>query len=604
VTTLAFDTETRGLDWFDKDHRAFLVSWADETCPEGKVAQIDDPEGVAAFREAVDRADRLVAHNLAFDVHHVREALGLDLLTLGKPVVDTDHLARVVVPERGAGAKKDDEDATVGFKLKNLGTTYVRKDAGEAEQVIIQLSKSVDIKLRSTGGYYDTFRAFREQMEEYARIDSELAFKLLPILEAKLTPSNSKCWELERAATPTIIQAEQRGVALDQEKVVPLVVDYTARREVAHDAVVKVLGDGVLGAVDDPDDKDSAAGLRDALLRLGVPLHRTTPKGDTLATNQFALQEFAGDFPVITDIFEYRTASKFLSTYLQPMVGRETVHPSFWQIGAWTGRMSCSRPNMQNIPVRAGSEVREMFVPRPGYSFVVCDFDSIELRLLAYYLANDRFKALIEGGADVFAMLAAEVYGPSGPLATQGYGPDPDSYRKGTEGEKLRSNAKNTTYAITYGAGAPRVADMLGISKDEAKKVNNMVKSWLPGYWDLAGPRGRIRKKVANSGYVTTIMGRKQPVKREKAYVGLNALIQGSAADIMKLAIAEVDRAVSTLGAHPVLFVHDEIVVECPTEYATECLDVVEAAMEASYDLSPALAVSGSIAHNSYAEGK
>jgi DNA polymerase I-like protein with 3'-5' exonuclease and polymerase domains len=153
------------------------------------------------------------------------------------------------------------------------------------------------------------------------------------------------------------------------------------------------------------------------LLDHGVPLHRRVKSCDhgdagcscPFTTNKFALQEFASDFPVIAALQQYRTAGKFLSTYLNPMDERDVVHPSFWPVGAWTGRMSCTRPNLQNIPVRGegSGELREMFVPRPGHCFVVSDYDQIELRLLAHYLHSDSFKEKIERGDDVFAELAA-----------------------------------------------------------------------------------------------------------------------------------------------------------------------------------------------------
>lgn len=574
MRTVAFDTETRGLDWFDPDQRAFLVSWADEAGSHH--AAIDDQAGMSKFRQAIDSADRLVAHNLAFDVHQLRATTGIDLLASGKHLVDTDHLARVTLPERAIGDGG-------GYRLKDLAATYVGADSKDSETHMAELAESAGIKLKSNGGYYDTWRAYPEQVEHYAREDARITLELLKVLETKITERNQRCWDLERTVAPILISAEARGLAIDQEKVEPLRQEYERRAEEKRETVIAGLGESAL---------DGSKALLEALLELGVPLHRKTPTGE-LATHKFALAEFAGQFPVLDDLLEWRTAEKFLSTYIGPMVGRDTVHPSFWQMGAWTGRMSCSRPNMQNIPARAGNEVREMIVPRPGHCFVVCDYDAIEIRLLAYYLNSAEYVELIDSGADPHAWMASKIWGG-----------DPADYGKGTPGEKKRSEAKNVLFAIVYGAGGPRVADMLGIPLEESRALIRTIKTTLPRYLDLAGPRGRIRRTVETKGHVNTLMGRKQTVKRDKAYVGLNALIQGSAADIFKAGVIAATELCKPLDAHPVLFVHDELVMECPLEHADECLALTTKGMTEAHELKPRLAVSGCIAANNYAEGK
>lgn len=243
---------------------------------------------------------------------------------------------------------------------------------------------------------------------------------------------------------------------------------------------------------------------------------------------------------------------------------------------------------MQNIPKRAGKEVRSMFVPRPGHAFVVCDYDSIEIRLLAYYMANERFRQLIEDGHDPHAWMAAQIHGG-----------EPADFAKGTDGEETRNVAKNTLFAITYGAGAPRVSDMNQISREDAKALISKIKGSLPGYHRL---QGRIRKKVASVGHVNTLFGRKQIVKKDKAYVGLNALIQGSAADIMKQGLVHVASTVAEYGATPLLVVHDEVVVETPIENAERVLELTEQGMRDAYDLTPSLEVSGGVVTTNYAD--
>ncbi len=603
MSTLALDTETRGLEWFNPDHRAFLVSWADDTG--SYVERTDDPAGVARFKAAVMAADRLVAHNLSFDVHHVRESMGIDLLTLGKELLDTDLLARVALPERRFGADG-------GYKLKALAKTYLRADAQHAEDTIEALANGIGVKLKSNGGYYDVWRAYPNEMARYALLDAEYARDLLPILEAKLTDSMAKAWKLECEVAPILIRAEHHGVTVDQAAVLRLKAEYEPVAKAAHATVTTELGEAAL-------DGDDA--LCQALVEAGVPLYRRTEKTGKLATHKFALQEFEGDYPVLAALSEWRMAEKFLSTYIDPMVGRDVVHTSYWQMGAWTSRMSCSRPNMQNLPTRTeitDTKVREVFVPRPGHCFVVCDYDSIELRLLAHFLNDDEFKALIESGHDAFAWLASEVDGGK-----------PEDFIKGSAGEKRRSDLKDCTYAVIYGAGGGRIGDMLGLDpgpyyKDThpaitaareqgrqwpkvgwqnaaGKAVAKKVKATLPNYAKL---NKRIRSKIDSVGFVTSLGGHKQAVNRDKSYVGMNALIQGSAAAIFKQGVVCAVALNHATGAVPVLFVHDELVMEVPVEHAEECLFQTIAGMEAAYDLVPALKVSGSIAYSSYAAGK
>lgn len=598
---LAFDTETKGLDWFDKDQQAFMVSWADESG--AYAADLTDEDGVSRFREAVDRADYLVAHNLSFDVHQVRESIGLDLLELGKPLHDTDLMSRVMYPE---GQRKGERG---GHGLKNLAKIWISPDAADAEAHMFALADSSGIKMRQQGGYYDMYRAYPEVMSYYAEQDARITLDLYKLFASQISGRTADLYELERAVAPVLIRAEQRGVALDQEPVRKLRREWKAIQAEKFEYLSAELGEEALGG------PGSEAALIEALQKIGIPLYRKSNNGK-LETNRFALQEFEADFPQIQALFDYRRANKFLTTYIEPMVGRDVVHTSFRQIEAWTGRMSSVRPNMQNVPKAAGKEMRSMFVPREDHVFIVCDYEQVELRLLAYYLAGKSLIELIESGHDAFAWLAAEVKGG-----------DYEFYLKGNEGEPVRKDYKNVTYAICYGAGGPRVTDMLGLDpgpywddnhpaivearkKDrdwpkpgfqhhEARAVIAKVKAALPNYHKL---NKRVRDKIKDVGHVNTLFGRKQIVAKDKSYVGLDALIQGSAADIMKQGLVLVDEAVRPLGGIPLLVVHDEALVEVPKEYAEEAFQLTQQAMCNAHPLRPALTVEGSIVTTNYAD--
>lgn len=576
MTTIAFDTETHGLDWWAGEI-AFLGTWADGG-GDHYVAFLDSDDD-DLFEGVLSRAETLVAHNLKFDIHQVRETLDYDVLKSGAELHDTDLMARVVHPEmRSMG----------GFGLKPLGKVLLRENAADEDAAIKDMAKSIGLRtIKQAGAYYDVWRAYPEVMEQYARQDARMTYDLYELLSPQLKdPALARVYQLEMAVLPILVRAEQRGVRIDPDAVARLRAEFEPDLAKVREYLIAELGEPALGG------EGSTEALTEALLAIGVPLTEKTPTG-VLATNKFALSRFVKDFPQLEALEEYRTLSRFLSTYIGAVEGRDTVHCDFQQFEAWTGRMSCRRPNLQNFPKRAGKEVRSVFIPREGHAFVVCDYDSIEVRLLAYYLNDPDFSDLINSGHDPHAWMAANIWG--GEIS---------DYHKGTSGEAKRGLAKNILFAISYGAGAPRVMNMLmdadmPATREEAKSLISNIKGNLPGYYRLSK---RIRNKIEDVGYVNTIMGRKNIVNKDKSYVGMNALIQGSAADLMKQGLVNVDRAVKHLDGHPLLVVHDEVVIEVPTEHAEECLALTKAAMRAAYPLKPHLEVSGSVVTTNYAD--
>jgi DNA polymerase-1 len=603
---IAFDTETKGLAWHDPNEQAFLATWANET--DEYQADLSKPEEVAQFRAAIDEADVVVAHNLKFDLHMVRETLGFDP-SEGKILHDTDLMSRVLYPE---GQRKG---ARGGHGLKNLATVFLKADAADPEEAVKEMAKAIGLRtIKQTGAYFDVWRAYPDVMEEYARQDARYTFDLYDKFQSAIGDLG-RVYELEMAVLPILVRAEQRGVAVDQAKVAELKARFTEERGALGVQLAETFGEQALGG------EGSSDALTDALLDLGVPLTETTDTGK-LATNKFALQKFEKDFPILGELEEYRRYEKFLATYIGPMDGVEVIHPSFMQCGAWTGRMSCRSPNLQNWPKRASKEVRAVLVPRAGHAFVVADYESIEARLLAYYLNDQGYRDLYRGDHDPHAVMAANIFGGA-----------VEDYLKGTPGQPKRDISKNATYAIVYGAGAPRMVNMLidagydfkinmeharryageGTNvvmgtveqyiameqKAQAKALISKIKASLPNFYRL---QKRIKQKIESVGHVNTLFGRKQVVNPEKSYVGLNALIQGSAADIMKQGLVNVDAAVRDLGAHVLLVVHDEVVVEVPIDRAEECQRRVDEALTDAYQLDPPLSVESSITETSYAD--
>ncbi len=329
--------------------------------------------------------------------------------------------------------------------------------------------------------------------------------------------------------------------------------------------------------------------LREVLFeRLKIPT-RGVRRGKTgLSTDVDVLTRLAHEHPLPRKILEYRALSKLMSTYVDalpalvdPRTGR--LHTSFNQTVAATGRLSSSDPNLQNIPVRseAGRRIRAAFVAAPGCRLISADYSQIELRLLAH-LAED--PALIDAFAhdeDIHARTAREVFGQLAPA----------------EGRRL---AKVMNYGIVYGMGAGRAAREMGVTVAEAE-------AYIEGYFArYPGVRRFVDQTIATArerGYVATVLGRRRyfpelsardPAVRQFAErAATNTPIQGSAADLIKLAMLEVARRLRAAGlrAQLLLQVHDELVLEAPDAEAPRVVDLVREAMEGVWPLEVPLRV-------------
>lgn len=564
------DTETSGLDWFADDFPFIATSSGRERDKLYKFPQDNDK-----LRADILDADQLIFHNASFDIHMLVSAGVVTLEEiLGKRIEDTDLLARCVL-----GAQNGP------FGLKHLATLYVdsnaRAEEEAMEELMVQLGliKKVGQRTKPPCAYLTTWEAYPKAVEAYAIKDTRYTFELFFVLMQMANEDALKVYDLERRLMPTIIRMEHRGIRIEQARVESLRVEYELIRERSLHELERANDYQELNF-------SSPKQVADFLLGQGVPLTATTDKTGELRVDKWVLERFETSHPIVGTLLENRQAEKFLGTYIEPMVGREYVHTSLWQMGAGTGRMSCSRPNLQNIPQRSGTEVREIFIPRDGHCFLVADYSSIELRVLAYYMNSPELWDVINNG-DAFVW-----------LGTQIYGTDDQS-----QWPVKRQSLKNGFYAMTYGAGGPKLAATIGggMTPDEGRELARMMKATLgPEYRQLTS---KIQTAVSRGLPLKTLERRAQYIPTDKGYVGLNYLIQGSASDIMKRALILTSERLAVHGAYPLLPVHDEILAECPIENAEPALRELECAMVDACPEIP-MKVEGVICHNSYAEGK
>ncbi len=324
---------------------------------------------------------------------------------------------------------------------------------------------------------------------------------------------------------------------------------------------------------------------------LGLPAPVRYGKGKTISTAADVLDELSADHEIVRKVLEYRQLTKLKGTYvdalpalIDPRTGR--LHTSFNQTGAATGRLSSSNPNLQNIPIRTelGREIRAAFIPRDGWKLLVADYSQIELRLLAHFSGDPLLVEAFRNGEDIHTLTASEVLGIPPLMVSQ----------------EARRNAKAVNFGIVYGISGFGLAAQLGISRAEAEKY---IKNYFERY---AGVRKFIDATIAEvrqTGVTRTLMGRERPIPDINSRnanargfaerTAVNSPLQGTAADLIKLAMVRIDTVLESGGHRSALLlqVHDELVFECPPEEVDAVSKMVKHEMEGVYDLKVPLVV-------------
>jgi DNA polymerase-1 len=324
--------------------------------------------------------------------------------------------------------------------------------------------------------------------------------------------------------------------------------------------------------------------------RLKLPILKRTMKGRAPSTEADVLEKLRDKHPIIDSLLQYRELAKLKSTYLDalpplvdPADGR--VHTTFNQVAAATGRLSSVNPNLQNIPVRGetGRQIRKAFVPGdPDQVLLVADYSQIELRVLAHLSGDPALAEAFASDTDIHAATAGKVFGlPAEQVDAE-----------------LRRRAKVVNYGLAYGMNAYGLASRLGIPPDEAQEF---IDAYFQGFPNVKQFLEKQVAVAAAEGYTQTMLGRRRYLPELQSpnprirdlgrRMALNAPIQGSAADIMKLAMIRVDEATDPLPATMVLTVHDELVLEVQREAVDHVAEVVRKEMEGAYELSVPLRV-------------
>ena len=418
-----------------------------------------------------------------------------------------------------------------------------------------------------------------EQAAEYAAEDADVTMKLQQVLWEKLSkePTLEKLFkEMELPLLGVLSRMERRGVLIDSDAL------FLQSNEIANR--LSELEEQAYVLAGQPFNLASTKQLQEILFdKLGLPVIQKTPKGAP-STNEEVLEELAFSHELPKVLVEHRGLSKLKSTYtdkLPQMVNPQTgrVHTSYHQAVTATGRLSSSDPNLQNIPIRneEGRRIRQAFIAREGFTVVAADYSQIELRIMAHLSQDQGLINAFTQGKDIHRSTAAEIFGVALDEVTS----------------EQRRNAKAINFGLIYGMSAFGLSRQLGIGRTDAQSYMDLYFKRYPGVQTFMH---NIREKAKAQGYVETLFGRRlylpdinssNGMRRKAAErVAINAPMQGTAADIIKRAMIQLDQ---TLQNDPdiamIMQVHDELVFEVRSEKVAFYSELIKTQMESAADL-------------------
>lgn len=572
----AFDTETTSLDYMEA--RVVGVSFAIEP---GKAAyvpfghdylgapvQLTEAVVLGKLKPLLEDPTRLkVGQNLKYDrnvlLNHGIELQGIAYDTMLESYVlnstasrhDMDSLAR-----RYLNAETISFEEIAGKGVKQLTFNQI-----ELEQAAPYAAEDADITLRLHQALWGKFSA----EPGLAKVFSEIELPLLPVLA-----------RMERLGTtiePKLLHQQSQEIE----------VRLAELEKQAHELAGQEFN------------LSSPKQLGEILFtKLGLPIIKKTPKGAP-STAEEVLAELAETYELPQLLMEHRGLAKLKSTYtdklplmIKPQTGR--VHTSYHQAVAATGRLSSTDPNLQNIPVRneQGRRIRQAFIPCAGYKLVAADYSQIELRIMAHLSGDKGLLTAFAEGKDIHKATAAEVFG----VALEAVTSD------------MRRSAKAINFGLIYGMSAFGLAKQLGIGRAEAQKYMDLYFERYPGVLEYME---RTRQQAEAQGYVETLFGRRlylpdiksrnAGLRKAAERAAINAPMQGTAADIIKRAMINVDgwiRGIEDESIRMLMQVHDELVFEIREEKLEEYIAIIKEKMSAAAELDVPLVVEAGTGDN------
>jgi DNA polymerase-1 len=563
-TLVAFDTETMGLDTKKDKIVGFSFALDDKKAYYvpinhfylGVTEQLKLEDALSAIKILLKA--KVIGQNLKFDLSLLYFQHNIEKIT---PFADTMIMAWLL----NAGSK-------VG--LDSLAKKFFDYEMKPFKKMVKKGETFANVDIESA--------------TLYASEDAWMTFMLYHALDkaldlASLNHLKKEALEVEYPFINLLIAMEQRGIKLDISKLETLKETLSSQ--------LQDLTKEIYSLSQSEFNIKSTQQLGNILFsHLGLKGGKKTKTG--YSTNEKVLNSLIDEHEVIPKILEYRTVQKILSTYAEPLLKlaqqdeNSRVYTSFIQTGTATGRLSSKDPNLQNIPVRSelGRSVREAFIAKEGYKLLSIDYSQIELRLLAHFSKDSALLEAFNNGVDIHTATAIKLFGEE-------------------EAQAKRNHAKSVNFGILYGMGAKKLSDELKITSKEAKEI---ITNYFESFPTVQSFLAKIQDDVKSIGYVETILERRRFFDYENATgmqkasfmrESINALFQGSAADLIKLSMLEIEAYLTEnkIDGTMLLQIHDELIFEIKEEIVDEVAPKLKEMMENIMKLDVPLVCSVSV---------
>ena len=572
--TIAIDTETTGLDYMDADLVGISISYEPGQAAYIPISHEDDSSPQLEMDYVLqelrplleDSNEKIIGQNIKFD-KNILARYGINISSIKN---DTMMMSYVL----DASATRHNLDALSSYYLNYKTSTFEDVAGKGVKQVTFN---KVPIA----------------EATHYAAEDADITLRLYEELVTKLEAVKSLKalnQEIEIPLIEVLSEMEQNGAILNSKILNAQSKDLENR--------IKKLEKSAYDLAGEEFNLGSTKQLREIFFdKLGYRVIKKTPGGQP-STDEKVLAELAEEYELPKVLLEHRTLSKLKSTYTDKLPGQISnstgkVHTSFHQAVTTTGRLSSSDPNLQNIPIRTedGRRIRQAFEPSEGHRFISADYSQIELRVMAHMSKDEGLLKAFQEGEDVHSKTASEVF-------------NVDIEEVTTD---LRRNAKAINFGLIYGISAFGLGKQLGITRNLAAEYMAMyfekypgVKEYMESTKKLAGENGYIETLFGRRLYLRDINASNAMRRQASERAAINAPVQGTAADIMKIAMIKMHKLIkeTNIGAKLILQVHDELILDTPAKEIDQVIELVTESMMGAANLDVPLEIDIGIGDN------
>jgi len=561
--SFCFDVETTSLDRFSAKLLGIAIS------TEAHTGWYVLAEFLEDLRPALTSPALKVGHNLKYDLHILRS----HGLIAAPPFFDTMVAHQIVAPDQKHTMDYLAE-SLLGYSPIKLTDLFAQSRPDESSDDLFADAA----KKKAAKGELDPSQIPADQMAEYAAEDADITLQLFDHLFPEIKSLHQEeILEMEAGLLPVLVAMEAEGITMDQKVLDDVDKILTAK--------IETLSTEIEAAAGRPFNLKSPKQLGEILfgeMKL-VEKPKKTKTGQ-FKTDEQTLASLAPKHPIVANILSYREATKLKSTYVDALPHHRSahsgrVHTHLHQLVTSTGRLASSDPNLQNIPIRSemGRELRRAFVPRgKEFTLMAADYSQVELRVMAALSGDPAMIEAFQNDLDIHTATAAKVFG----VTTNDVIPD------------MRRTAKMVNFGIIYGISAFGLSQRLGIPRGEASEI---IKTYFEQYPSIASYMEEVTEKVREKGYAETLSGRRRyfkditsgnaTVRANAERAAINSPIQGTAADMIKVAMVQIDKLMQGRRSKMILQVHDELLFDLHQDERDELPPLIVTAMSEAITL-------------------